>query len=121
VTTYSPPPRTSFVEEVLGLYRSLPDTPDHPQRSDRLLAAELERNQVPLPLVRAALLLGTARRCSGRRRLPPVRSLHYFLPVIEEIRHDPPDPAYLTYLEQRLSATIVGCQPRISPTSRGFS
>ncbi len=113
-------PRTAFVEAVLRLYVSLPDSPDRSRPSDRLLAAELEHNHVSLDLIRTALLLGTARRTLGGRPLPTIRSLHYFLPIIEEIRHQPPDPVYLRYLEQRLRATLDGVQPRFSPTSRGL-
>jgi hypothetical protein len=101
-------PRTSFVEEVLRLYTCLPETPDRPRRPDRLLAAELERNRVPLALIRAAFILGSARRVFGVRPLPAIRSLHYFLPVLEEIQHEPPDPSYLDYLERRLRAALDG-------------
>lgn len=108
MTTKTPKPRTSFVEEVLRLYTNLPDTPECPRPPDRLLAAELERKAVPLSFLRAAFILGSARRTFGARSLPAIRSLHYFLPVLDEIQRDPPDPSYLDYIERRLRATLDG-------------
>jgi hypothetical protein len=85
-----------YVEAVLSTYGSLPGTPARPSRQDRRLARDLCRRAVPLRSVRAALLLAAARRTlrSGPP-LPPVRTLHYFLPVIDEVLAEPPDPAYL--------------------------
>src|SRR6266852_6911669 len=37
--------------------------------------------------------------------LPPVRSLYYFLPVLEEIRLQPLPPGYLQYLERKISSS----------------
>jgi hypothetical protein len=50
-----------------------------------------------------ALLLATARRTlrSGPP-LPPVRTLHYFLPAIDEVLEHPPDPGYVEYLAAKL-------------------
>lgn len=98
-------PRTSYVVEVLRLYCLLPDTPDRPKPLDRRLAQSLEQRQVPLHLIRAAFLLATARRTfSPSAPLPPIRSLHYFLPILDEIQREPPDPDYLDYLRRRLDA-----------------
>jgi hypothetical protein len=90
----------TYIDDVLRLYVQLSDTPDHAQRRDRLVAAQLQRQKIPVELVRAALLCGVARRLDRPGpRLPPIRSLYYFLPIIEELRHDPIDPGYLLYLE----------------------
>lgn len=53
--------------------------------------------------VRAAMLLAAARRTlrSGPP-LPPVRTLHYFLPAIEEVLALPPEPRYVDYLAAKL-------------------
>jgi hypothetical protein len=97
---------TSYVAEVLRIYCLLPDTPDRPRPLDRRLAAALEQRRVPLDLVRAAFILATARRTfSARAPLPPIRSLHYFLPILEEVQQQPLDPGYLEHLRRRLSAT----------------
>jgi hypothetical protein len=106
MTHASSSPRTSYVLEVLRLYCRLPDTPDRPRPSDRHLAAELERRRVPLDLIRVAFVLGIARRLSSPRApLPPIRSLHYFLPILAEAQQQPPDPGYVEYLHQRLLGT----------------
>jgi hypothetical protein len=92
-----------YVEAVLGTYSSLPGTPAQPSRQDRCLARDLCRRGVPLRIVRTALLLATARRTirSGPP-LPPVRTLYYFLPAIEEVLELPPEPGYIEYLAAKL-------------------
>jgi hypothetical protein len=92
-----------YIEVTLTTYSSLPDTPARPSRRDRQLARELCRRCVPLRTVRSALVLAAARRTlrSGPP-LPPVRTLHYFLPAIEEVLQQPPDPGYVEYLDARL-------------------
>jgi len=92
-----------YLEAVLATYSSLPGTPWRPSRQDRRLARDLCRRGVPLRTVRTALLLAAARRTlrSGLP-LPPVRTLHYFLPAIDEVLEQPPDPAYIDYLAAKL-------------------
>jgi hypothetical protein len=92
-----------YLDAVLATYSSLPGTPIQPSRRDRALARELCRRGVPLRTVRTALLLAAARRTlrSGPP-LAPVRTLHYFLPAIEEVLELPPDPAYVDYLAAKL-------------------
>jgi len=92
-----------YIEAVLTTYSTLPGTPSRPSRQDRRLARDLCRRGVPLRIVRTALLLAAARRTlrSGPP-LPPVRTLHYFLPAIEEVLDQPPDPTYVEYLAAKL-------------------
>lgn len=93
-----------YIDEVLRLYVRLSDTPDRARSRDRELAAQLQRQQIPLELIRAALLLGAARRATRHPLsplLPSIRSLHYFMPLLEEIRSNPPDSSYISYLESR--------------------
>jgi hypothetical protein len=94
-----------YLEAVLEAYNSLPGTPDRPSRQDRRLARDLCRRGVPLKTVRTALLLAAARRTlrSGPP-LPPVRTLHYFLPVIDEVLQQPPEPRYAEYLAAKLKS-----------------
>jgi len=107
VTRARSSPESSYVAEVLRLYTLLPDTPDRPRPHDRHLALALARQQVPLDLIRAAFILGTARRArSPRAPLPPIRSLHYFLPILEEVQQEPPDPSYLDLREPFCATTI---------------
>lgn len=69
---------------------------------------------MPLALIRAAFILGSARRLSSPNApLPPIRSLHYFLPILEEIQREPLDPDYVEYLRQRLPGAADGSpEPR---------
>jgi hypothetical protein len=92
-----------YIDAVITTYNSLPGTPARPSRRDRQLAREICRRGVPLRTVRAALLIATARRTlrSGLP-LPPVRTLHYFLPAISEVLEQPPDPGYVEYLDAKL-------------------
>jgi hypothetical protein len=113
IQTVLPAPRNEqdsrerrYVRAVLARYLWLPDTPSQSSRHDRHLAKALFEGGVPLVVVEAALLLGAARR--GLRGpsaplLAPVRSLHYFKPVITEVmEHGDPDESYLTYLLGKL-------------------
>ena len=94
-----------YIEAVLATYSSLPGTPAQPSRQDRRLARDICRQAVPLRTVRTALLLAAARRTlrSGPP-LPPVRTLHYFLPAIHEVLEQPPDPGYTQYLDAKLKS-----------------
>ena len=82
-----------YVRQVLDSYVSLPGTPLRPRRDDRFLAEKLYRQRVPLHLLEYALLLGCARRELQEHDEPlqPIRSLRYFVPVVEEVRHQPVD------------------------------
>jgi hypothetical protein len=97
----------AYVRAVLEMYARTPNT--IPARtSDRRLAADLYDRSVPLATIEAALLLATARRLSpssDRPPLPTIRSLAYFLPVIEEIRRQPLPTHYVDYLRHKVSAT----------------
>lgn len=94
-----------YIETVLDRYLWLPGTPTRASRQDRRLARGLYERGIPLAVVQAALLLGAARRTfrpPDSLPLPPIRTLHYFLRVIEEIQESPPVPDYLDYLESKL-------------------
>lgn len=92
-----------YLEAVLETYGSLPGTPARPSRQDRRLACELCRRGVPLRAVRTALILAAARRTlRAGPPLPQVRTLHYFLPAIEEVLEHPLDPDYVEYLAAKL-------------------
>ena len=95
----------AFVAQLITLYLDLPDTPLRPSPADQSLARKLFLETVPLPLIEAALLLGTLRRLSrapDQPPLPKIRSLAYFLPVIEELQLQPLPDGYLDYLRLKL-------------------
>ena len=50
-------------------------------------------------------------RPADRPQLPQIRSLHYFLPVIDEVRLSPLPSSYLHYLESKIrSVTLPGAR-----------
>jgi len=90
---------------VLVLYADLPDRPLCPSPAYQTLARLLHQEAVPLPLVKSALLLGTLRRltrATGMAPLPKIRSLAYFLPMIDELRLQPLPDGYPDYLRLKL-------------------
>ncbi len=94
-----------YIAAVLTLYADLPDTPLRPSSADQSLARKLFTDAVPLPLIESALLLGALRRLSRPAGLPPlpkIRSLAYFLPVVEELLLQPLPDGYLDYLKLKL-------------------
>jgi hypothetical protein len=101
-----PRERDLYVRRVLDQYRQLPGTLGHVRRSDRRLAEQLHARGVPLSLVEAAFALATCRRLlrsADAEPLEPVRTLHYFSAVIEELREQPPGPDYVRYLQGKLT------------------
>lgn len=99
------------VQSLLDLYCGLPHTAARrPSPADRRLAARLCEQKLPLHLIEAAFLLAIARRNQRPQQappLPPIRSLAYFLPVIEELRTNPPDSDYIQYLSVRAADLMV--------------
>lgn len=91
---------TLYVRRVLEAYSTTPTTAGRIRREDRSLATRLYRQQVPISAVLAAFSLAALRRIFrdfDATPLAPIRSLHYFLPVVEEIRNMPIDPGYIDY------------------------
>ena len=94
-----------YVATVLECYVHLPHTPNRPRKNDRNLAGRLCNQKVPLDIVKAAFVLATSRRTfrpENASPLEPIRSLAYFLPVVEELQRTPPDRLYIQLLNQRL-------------------
>ena len=97
--------RHAYVRQVIDTYVWLPGTPRKASRRDRALAGTLYDRGVPLQDIEAALLLAGARRALRSPKaepLPPVRTLFYFLPALEEVRQMPPEIGYLEYLKAKL-------------------
>lgn len=95
--------RVLYVQRVLGMYRLMPGTTGCIRRADRQLAASLHDRGISIDVVSAALLLAAARRTfrSGEP-LPPISSLHYIRPLIDELLIDPAAPDYLSYICRKL-------------------
>lgn len=97
--------RRAYVRQVTGAYAATPTCAGRVRREDRRLAHRLFDRRIPLRLVRAALSLAAMRRLyrpPGAAPLSPVRSLHYFLPLIDEIRQADIDPEYFFYVEHKV-------------------
>jgi len=101
---------TVDLERLLRLYLALPHTPSRASRYDRRLALELRQRQISWEVVETALLLAIARRClrdPSLTQLQPIRSLHYFLPVIEEVLTMEISPDYVRYLKRKLAPYLT--------------
>ena len=94
------PTQQEYVAAVLRAYVALPETLPRWHRADRGMALELFRRRIPLERIETAFVLGSARRLGRDPKLivPPIRSMAYFLPVIEEVLTDPPPCRYIQYL-----------------------
>jgi hypothetical protein len=105
-----------YRQALIDLYLRLPDTPRRLSRFDLRLLRQLWERQVPLPVVEMALLLASARRAArpaAALPLGPIRSLHYFLPVIEELLQTPLHygQSYLAYLRTKVPLRPAPASP----------
>ena len=97
--------KKDYVRRILEAYRRTPGTTGVVRRNDRLLAAGLYDRGVDIVIVENALLLAASRRIFRSPRavaLQPIRSLHYLIPVIDEVRHLHVTPDYFRYLRFRI-------------------
>ncbi len=100
-----------FIRQVLEAYRKTPGTMGSIRRTDRALAVQLYQRGISASVIENALVLAAARRLMRPANAPPlatIRSLAYFLPVIEEVLSLRVSPEYFQYLRQKLE--------RITPT-----
>ena len=108
-----------YVDAVLDTYVSLPDTPNRTRRDDRYLAITWYRQGIMVFQAIAAMMLATERRTfrePDALPLEPIRSLRYFVPIVEEIQHSGIDESYLRYLQQRLGS-VLGTNASGEPTA----
>ena len=94
-----------YVRRVLDAYRVTPGTTGTVRRADRMTAAELYHRGVSATVVENAFVLAAARRLHrppGAMPLGTIRSLAYFLPVIDEILDAHISPDYFQYLRHKL-------------------
>lgn len=85
----------------------MPPTPARINRTDRQLAAQWYAQGLTWETLEGALLLATARRSLRDPALPPlspIRLLHYFVPLLEEVQATPLAPEYVQYLRGKLAA-----------------
>ena len=96
----------AYVAVVVMAYVELPETPLSANLQDHRQARRLHDRGIPLRIVESALLLGSLRRLirpADLPPLPPIRSLAYFQPVIDELLAHPMPENYLEYLRLKLN------------------
>jgi hypothetical protein len=94
-----------YIRRVLEAYRQTPGTMGTVRRPDRVLAAQLYQRGVSVNVIENAFVLAATRRLIRPADAPPlgtIRSLAYFLPVIEEVLGLPVSPGYFDYLRHKL-------------------
>lgn len=99
-----------YVLKVLDAYRKTPGTTGVLRKPDRLLAVQLHQRGIPFSKVESALVLAALRRLIrpiDAPPLPPVRSLAYFLPVIEEVLQMEVGEEYFQYARQKLHRVLT--------------
>jgi hypothetical protein len=95
-----------YIRQVLEAYRKTPGTMGTVHHADRTLAAQLYQRGVSVTVIENALVLAATRRLVRPAGAPPlgvIRSLAYFLPVIEEVLESRVSPDYFTYLRHKLA------------------
>lgn len=100
-----------YIHQVLEAYRKTPGTTGTIRRPDRLLAAQLFHRGVSVSVIENAFVLAATRRLvrpADAQPLGAIRSLAYFVPIIEEVEELRVSPDYFQYLRQKLA--------RITPT-----
>src|SRR4051794_15204602 len=94
-----------YIDRLLEAYRATPGTSGVVRRGDRLLAVQLYRRDVPLIAVENAFALAALRRLARPEPITPlaiIRSLAYFLPVIDEVLSTNVDPRYYQHVRSKL-------------------
>ncbi len=103
-----------YIQQAVELYRNTPGTLGRVRREDRRLAAELHGRGISLSTLEQAFLLAAARRCFRAPDAPPlapIRSMYYFIPVIDEILANPLDAGYVAYLKSKLKSLVLDRVP----------
>ena len=103
--------RQAYVRDLLHRYLATPGVHGRVRHADRELAARLYDQRVPLFAVQNAFILAAARRIRHNAYdtpLPPIRSVHYFVPVLREVLDRPPGPRDIAEL---LRVLAVGEPP----------
>jgi hypothetical protein len=94
-----------YLWRVLEAYRTTPGTAGVVRRADRVLAMQLHERGVPPDAVENAFVLAALRRMirpADAAPLGTIRSLAYFLPVIDEVLTMRVSPDYFRYLRHKL-------------------
>jgi hypothetical protein len=98
-----------YTRQVLEAYRKTPGTMGTVRRADRMLAAHLYQRGVAVSVIENAFVLAAARRLMRPTDAPPlgtIRSLAYFMPVIEEVIEMRVSPDYFQYVRRTLQRVV---------------
>jgi hypothetical protein len=98
-----------YTRQVLEAYRKTPGTMGTVRRADRIVAAQLCHRGVAVTVIENAFVLAAARRLMRPADAPPlgtIRSLAYFMPVIEEVLEMRVGPDYFQYLRHKLQRIV---------------
>src|SRR5437879_13562026 len=94
-----------FIRRVPEAYRQTPGTMGTVRLLDRVLAVHLYQRGISMSVIENAFGLAATRRLMRPADAPPlgsIRSLAYFLPVIEEVLGLRVSPDYFQYLRHKL-------------------
>jgi hypothetical protein len=94
-----------YIRQILDAYRKTPGTMGTVRRADRMLAAQLYQRGVSASVIKNAFVLAAMRRLMRPADAPPlgtIRSLAYFLPVIEEVLGLRISPEYFQHVRRKL-------------------
>lgn len=103
--------KEQYIRQVLEAYRKTPGTMGTVRRPDRMLAAQFYQRGVSAAVIENAFVLAAVRRSMRPADAPPlgtIRSLAYFLPVIEEVLGSRVSPDYFQYLRYKLQRIAPG-------------
>src|SRR5215467_1666886 len=98
--------KEEYVRQVLEAYRKTPGTMGTVHPADRVLAVQLYQRGLSLKVIENAFVLAATRRLirpADAPSLGTIRSLAYFLPVIEEVLQLRVSPDYFDYLRHKLA------------------
>jgi len=94
-----------YIHQILEAYRKTPGTAGTSRGPDRVVATQLYQRGVPVSVIENAFVLAAARRLMRPADAPPlgtIRSLAYFLPVIEEVLGMRVSPEYFQHVRRKL-------------------
>jgi hypothetical protein len=94
-----------YTRRILEAYRKTPGTAGTIRRPGRILAVQLYQRGVSVSVIENAYVLATARRLmrpADALPLGTIRSLAYFLPVIEEVLGMRDSPEYFQHVRRKL-------------------
>ena len=98
--------KNKYMREILRLYIATPTVAGPVRNADRIYAENLFRQRVPLYAIANAFIVGAARRILHNgytSPMPPVRSLHYFRNIIQEMLDRPPGYREIAILKKKLA------------------